>query len=171
MAPLCPLLGIFGLLYFTIVSPMIRWLLVFTYRPNFDAGGAKWPALHHIIITSLILGQFITGLSFMLKGNIPEGFIVIFFILPTHMYSRILLDKFLRPFKEAALLQTGRLSQNPESSHNATLMEREEFRRWLVDCHKASYLPTCLSGGAKNLVTVEPCCVVPLSTDENGDDE
>ena len=57
MAPLCPLLGIFGLLYFIISSSITRWLLVFTYRPQFDSGGAKWPVLHHIIITSLIVGQ------------------------------------------------------------------------------------------------------------------
>jgi hypothetical protein len=39
-------------------------------------------------------------------------------------------------------------------------LEQEEYRRWLVDCHKASYLPTCLSGGKKNILTTEPAVVL-----------
>ena len=39
MAPMVPLLGPFCLLHFLIVSPILRWLLVFTYRPKFDSGG------------------------------------------------------------------------------------------------------------------------------------
>lgn len=57
MAPLCPLLGSFGLIYFIVISPILRWLVVFTYRPQFDAGGIFWPKLHNVIITSLLLGQ------------------------------------------------------------------------------------------------------------------
>ena len=57
LAPLCPLLGFCCLLYFIIIVPMMRWLIVFAYRPVFDGGGAKWPSLHHIIVSSLILGQ------------------------------------------------------------------------------------------------------------------
>ncbi|MGK3757857.1 MAG: hypothetical protein ACI8RD_010171 [Bacillariaceae sp.] len=41
MSPMVPLLGPFCLLHFTIVSPILRWLLVFTYRPKFDSGGGK----------------------------------------------------------------------------------------------------------------------------------
>lgn len=57
LAPLCPLLGPICLLYMIIVVPMLRWLLVFGYRPAFDGGGDKWPKLHHMIVTSLLLGQ------------------------------------------------------------------------------------------------------------------
>ena len=57
LAPLCPLLGLVCLLYMIIVVPMLRWLLVFVYRPAFDGGGDKWPKLHHMIVTSLLLGQ------------------------------------------------------------------------------------------------------------------
>ena len=42
-----------------------------------------------------------------------------------------------------------------------------EFRRWLVDCHKASYVPTCLSGGHKNLVTTEPATTVVTAEEMN----
>ena len=57
LAPLCPLIGPFALLYYIVISPMLRWLVVFAYRPRFDGGGDKWPKLHHIIVTSLLLGQ------------------------------------------------------------------------------------------------------------------
>jgi hypothetical protein len=57
LAPVCPLIGPFALLYFIILSPMLRWLMVFAYRPTFDSGGDKWPKLYHIVISSLLLGQ------------------------------------------------------------------------------------------------------------------
>jgi len=56
-APVYPIIGPFCLLYFIIISPMLRWMMVFSYRPKFDGGGSKWPQLHHIIISSLLLGQ------------------------------------------------------------------------------------------------------------------
>ena len=57
LAPVCPLIGPFAFLYFVLLAPMVRWLVVFAYRPRFDSGGDKWPKLHHIVITSLLLGQ------------------------------------------------------------------------------------------------------------------
>lgn len=51
------MVGISCLMYFITVIPMLRWLLIFAYRPKFDGGGDKWPKLHHIIVSSLILGQ------------------------------------------------------------------------------------------------------------------
>jgi len=161
-----PLQGIFACLYFIWVSPMIRFLLVFAYRPRFDGGGDKWPKLHHIIITSLLLGQLITSFVLLLKLNIIEGLIILFCIIPTLLYNGIIKEKYFRPYKDAALLQTGRLHYN--SSKSYSWQEREEMRRWLVDCHKASYVPTCLSGGEINLLTAEPA-VTETTEDEQND--
>jgi len=83
LAPACPLVGIFGMFYFIAISPMLRWVLVFVYRPRFDGGGDKWPKLHHIIISSLLLGQLITSFTLLLKNNLLEGFIVLAMIIPT----------------------------------------------------------------------------------------
>jgi hypothetical protein len=102
----------------------------------------------------------------MLKGNTVGGLIIGFCIIPTFLYNSIILEKFLRPYQDAALLQTGRLHYNWSSS-SSSWMEREELRRWLVDCHKASYVPTCLSGGSKNLLTAEPA--ITKATDEDID--
>ena len=104
----------------------------------------------------------------MLKGNYLEGMIIGSMIILTLLYNSIILEKFLRPYQDAALLQTGRLHYNC-SSASYSWMEREEMRRWLVDCHKASYVPTCLSGGSKNLLTAEPA--ITTATDEDIDIE
>jgi len=77
LAPVCPLIGIYGMFYFIMFSPMLRWLLVFVYRPRWDGGGDKFPTLHHIIISSLLLGQLIIAFTLILKENIIEGLITL----------------------------------------------------------------------------------------------
>ena len=39
--------------------------------------------------------------------------------------------------------------------------KREEFRQFLVDAHKAAYIPICIAGGATNVLTAEPALVMP----------
>ena len=68
-----------------------------------------------------------------------------------------------RAYSDTALLQTSRLDGGQKSY---TQKEREEFRRWLVDCHKASYVPTCMLGSKENLLTVEPAVVIPKDNTE-----
>jgi hypothetical protein len=106
----------------------------------------------------------------MLKGNYCAGIIIGSMILPTLLYNSIILEKFLRSYQDAALLQTGRLHYDWSSAPNSW-MEREEMRRWLVDCHKASYVPTCLSGGSKNLLTAEPAITTATDEDINIEDQ
>lgn len=166
LGPLCPLVGTFGMFYFIIVAPMLRFTVVFAYRPVFEGGGDKWPKLHHIIITSLLLSQLITSVTFLLKQNIIEGLIVGCCIIPTLVFNNIIQERYLRPYRCAGLLQAGRIPSSSSSSSSSTkncrhtCNEREEYRRWLVDCHKASYVPTCLSGGTKNVLTAEPAVVI-----------
>jgi len=141
---------------------MLRWLLVFGYRPTFDGGGDKWPYLHHMIITSLLLGQLITGATLFTKGNALEGLTILFLMIPTLVYNNIIFEKFNRPFQDAALLQSCRMYSGTDdpTAKTRSWLQREEYRRWLVDCHKASYLPTCLSGAETNLLTTEPAMVL-----------
>ena len=79
-------------------------------------------------------------MTFLLKGNVIEGLIIGFCILPTLLYNSIILEKFLRPYRDAALLQTGRM-YNAHQSRSDSSLEREEFRRcWQivtrrVTCH------------------------------------
>jgi hypothetical protein len=44
--------------------------------------------------------------------------------------------------------------------------QREEFRKFLVDAHKAAYIPICLAGSdTDSFFTTEPALVVPLPSD------
>mmetsp|Transcript_24447 Transcript_24447/g.67563 ORF Transcript_24447/g.67563 Transcript_24447/m.67563 type:complete len:1179 (+) Transcript_24447:381-3917(+) len=166
LAPLCPLIGPVALIYFIILAPMLRWLIFFGYRPRFDGGGDKWPELYHIVVTSLLLGQLVTGASIILKGNIIEGVIIVCCIIPTLLYNSVTLDKYFRQFSDTSLLQTDKIDDANKESYDS-MQEREEFRRFLVDCHKASYVPTCLAGGKDSLITAEPAQVIPVDGEGN----
>ena len=135
--------------------------------------------MNSIFILFHSLLKIITCVTLFLKGNNLEGFFIGFLIIPTLLYNSIILEKFLRPYQEAALLQTRRVwsdcSNNSQKS--VSWVQQEEYRRWLVDCHKASFLPTCLSGGKENLLTAEPAIVIsenpkegPQKEDELGTD-
>ena len=94
---------------------------------------------------------------------------MIFCVVPTLLYNHIVLERFRRPFADAALLQSCRMYAHAkhEGNDTRTWLEREEYRRWLVDCHKACYLPTCMSGGNENLLTAEPAIVISETDDRN----
>jgi hypothetical protein len=45
--------------------------------------------------------------------------------------------------------------------------KREEFRQFLVDSHKAAYIPICIAGGASTILTAEPALTMPHEFDAN----
>jgi hypothetical protein len=79
-------------------------------------------------------------------------------IVPTLIFSNKTKATFERAFVDAGLLQTSRLD-GWDKLQTTSQAQREEYRRWLVDCHKASFVPVCLAG-SDNLLTVEPAAVV-----------
>ena len=70
-------------------------------------------------------------------------------ILPTYFFGEGCKARFLRAFNDAGLLQTSVLDE-----YESSPVEREEYRKWLVDCHKASYVPICMAGG-HSMLTAE----------------
>jgi hypothetical protein len=75
-------------------------------------------------------------------------------ILPTFYFDVLCKDRFLRSYEDSGLLQTSEL--DGWNVDEATSMnEREEFRKFLVDCHRASYIPICVNGDG-NVLTAEP---------------
>ena len=42
--------------------------------------------------------------------------------------------------------------------------------KWLVDCHKASFVPICLAG-SDNFITAVPARVEPIEEDQDDDQE
>ena len=163
LSPMVPIVAPIATIYFIVVQPMLRWLLIFVYRPRYDTGGERWPLCHQIVISSLIMAQILTSVTLALKGSLAGAVFIGFCTFPTFMFSLWTEDRFLRPYKDTALLQTSGLDGANDSFSES---QREEFRRWLVDCHKASYVPTCLLGSKENLLTVEPAVVIPTDRED-----
>ena len=67
----------------------------------------------------------------------------------------------LHPYEDAGLLQTSQLDSHSEKLSSNT-KAREDFLRWLVDCHKASFIPMCLAG-KDNILTREAATVVEMT--------
>mmetsp|Transcript_2086 Transcript_2086/g.3075 ORF Transcript_2086/g.3075 Transcript_2086/m.3075 type:complete len:165 (+) Transcript_2086:1-495(+) len=53
-----------------------------------------------------------------------------------------------------------------DNSLPTTVEKREEFRKFLVDAHKAAYIPVCIAGGATHVLTAEPAVVVASDNDD-----
>jgi hypothetical protein len=180
IAPVCPLIAPLGMVYFMVMLLMLRWLLVFVYRPSYDAGGNRWPALHEIIVSSTIYGQVLVATILGLKNAFYPMVMIAAAIVPTYMFSRNCKHKFLQAFTDAGLWQTSHLDRSsrmammmmmnnnvePNTVLSSSDEGREEYRRWLVDCHKASYVPICLAG-SESLLTVEHAIVVPTTPTTN----
>lgn len=161
LAPTAPIIAPFATLYYMIFIPMLRWLHIFVYRPKYDAGGSRFPIYHDIIISSLILGQVLVAACILLKQAIISGFCIFAMVFPTYYFSRLAKEQFERSYNDAGLLQTSQLDGWGIAK---TLDGREKFRRWLVDCHKAAYVPICLSGG-EDFLTSQPAVTVPTYRD------
>lgn len=162
LAPACPIIAPAATIYYIIFIPMLRWLHIFVYRPFYDGGGSMLPLLHEIIISSLILGQILLGTLALLKQSFIGGTIIFMLTIPTHLFSTWTKEKFKRSYEDAALWQT--FSLDGLTEYNRTAEEREKYRRWLIDCHKASYVPICLSGG-DDFLTIQPASVVSTDND------
>jgi len=185
IAPVCPLIAPLALIYLLTMQLLLRWLLIFVYRPSYDAGGNKWPALHDIIISSTIFGQILVATILGLRNAYIPMIMVATAIVPTWMFSQNCKQRFLQAYNDAGLWQTSHLDRfmavvdgtrsTSSQSLNTTATpserqfrlapthSREEYRRWLVDCHKASYVPICLAG-TDSVLTMEHAKVVAVVT-------
>jgi hypothetical protein len=158
LAPACPIIAPAATLYYIMFIPMLRWLHIFVYRPFYDGGGNRLPVIHEILISSLILGQILLGTILLLKQSFVFGLTIALMPIPTYLFSVWTKEKFQRSYEDAGLYQTSKLDG---LTNKRTIQEREKYRRWLVDCHKASYVPICLSGG-EDFLTSQPAAVVPM---------
>lgn len=159
LAPLCPIVAPFSMLYFLFITPLLKWGHIFVYRPTFDAGGMRWPILHNMLMVSVILSQVLLALSFFLKKAFLLGVISILSIIATWTFKNVCKDTFEQSYNDAALLQTSELD-GWNVDEEMTYMERERYRKWVVDCHKASYVPVCVNA-EDDYLTSEPAAVIP----------
>ena len=143
------------------------------YRPKFDGGGLRWPFIFDMIVSALFVGQILLTIQMVLKQAAGPAIAAAAPMIPTLLSAMNMKKKFLKSFRDVALLQTSLLDGWDLSSKEcSTMEEREEFRRFLVDAHKAAYIPVCLaSTNTTNIqqqevsLTAEPAVVVPMETD------
>mmetsp|Transcript_18278 Transcript_18278/g.50913 ORF Transcript_18278/g.50913 Transcript_18278/m.50913 type:complete len:1171 (+) Transcript_18278:158-3670(+) len=163
LSPLCPMVAPFSTLFFLFITPLLKWAFIFVYRPTFDAGGMRWPLLHRILMISVIVSQFILAISLSLKKAFLLSMICLITIIFTWTFKNVCEDTFEESFNDAALLQTSELD-GWNVDERMSSEERERYRKWIVDCHKAAYVPVCVNA-EDNYLTSEPAVVI--STEED----
>jgi len=170
LAVASPLVAPCSFFYFLVCQPLWRRNSIFTYRPKFDGGGMRWPFLFDVFISSLIVGQILLIVMIGLKGAYGAAFMAGIPIVPTLIYRKSCLSRFFEPFMDCGLLQTSLLDGWDDEGDSSSVTKREEFRRFLVDCHKAAYIPVCIAGEQTNVLTAEPAIVTSLDFDEQDED-
>jgi hypothetical protein len=154
-----------ALLYYVVCTPLWRRNCIFMYRPKFDSGGERWPFLSEVMITSLFMGQALLTLQLALRDAFGPALFAGMPSIPTYLYRQYLHKRFKRAYQDAGLLQTS-LLDGWDNTIPTSVEKREEFRQFLVDAHKAAYIPVCIAGGATNILTAEPAVVIPNENDD-----
>jgi len=169
LAPASPIVAPACFTYFIFFQPILRRNLIYMYRPKFDGGGFRWPFIFDMCIACMVAGQVLLTTQMILKQAVGPAVAACIPVLPTVLFHRAMKRKYLRPFQDAALLQTS-LLDGWDNIDNSSMEKREEFRQFLVDAHKAAYVPVCIaSGDDEEGLTAEPAVVVPLETDVQKD--
>ena len=165
IAPQAPLIAPLCFIYFIFSQPMLRRNVIYMYRPKFDGGGHRWPFLFDMVITSMLVGQVLLIMQMALKKAIGPAIVAAIPIVPIFIVRSGMRKRFLAAFEDAALMQTS-LLDGWDVQEKTTEEQREDFRRFLVDAHKAAYIPICLAGtDTDQYLTAEPAVVVPLESD------
>ena len=166
LAPASPLIAASALAYFVFCIPMLRWTLIFLYRPKFDIGGGRFPFIFDVCISGIIAGQIFLTSMMVLKRAMGPAICALCPMIPTIWFRYFVRKRYLRAFSDAALLQTSLLDGWDTNTATSKGM-REEFRKFLVDCHKAAYVPVCIAGDQTSMITAEPAVVVPVEFDDD----
>jgi hypothetical protein len=83
---------------------------------------------------------------------------------PTIIFRNRCRKQYLKAFQDAGLLQTSTLD-GWDLSVPTSVKKRKKFREFLVDAHKAAYVPVCLAGDTASVLTATPAVVEPLDYD------
>lgn len=164
LAPASPLVAPFALVHYCFSEPLLRRNIIFMYRPKFDGGGIRWVFLFEIVISSLLFGHILMITMLSTKKAIGPAIVAFVPFLPTLLFRHEIRKLYLRPYQDAGLVQTS-LLDGWDNQECTSQKKREDFRRFLVDAHKASYVPVCIAG-SKEIMTAEPAVVIAQDNDE-----
>jgi hypothetical protein len=138
-------------------------------RPKFDGGGFRWPFVFDMCISCIFAGQILLITQMILKQAAGPALAAALPMLPTFLFHRAMKKRYLRAFQDASLLQTS-LLDGWDVVEDTSMEKREDFRRFLVDSHKAAYVPVCIAGNnQEESLTAEPAVVVPAESDVHKD--
>jgi hypothetical protein len=96
------------------------------------------------MFSALFMAQILLTTQMVLKAAVGPAVVAALPLLPTLIIYRGINKRFRRAFTDAALLQTS-LLDGWDTNEESTIEKREEFRRFLVDAHKAAYVPICIA--------------------------
>ena len=99
----------------------------------------------------------------MLKNAYLVAIITALSIIATSTFKKICEETFEQSYNDAALLQTSELD-GWNVDEEMSFEERERYRKWAVDCHKASYVPVCVNA-EDDYLTSEPAVVIPTQNE------
>jgi hypothetical protein len=139
LAPSSPIVALAAVAYFLFLQPLLRRNLIFMYRPRFDGGGFRWPFIFDMCISATYLSILLLTVQMALKQAAGPAVAAALTGVPLYMFQRSTKERFLRAFEDAGLLQTS-LLDGWDTSAEYSMEKREEFRRFLVDAHKAAYV-------------------------------
>ncbi len=117
-----------------------------------------------MIMSCLLFSHILMITMLALKKAVGPAVVAFVPFFPTLLFKHEIGKLYLKPYLDAGLVQTSMLDgwDNRESTSQK---KREEFRRFLVDAHKASYVPVCIAG-SKEIMTAEPAVVIAHDNDE-----
>jgi hypothetical protein len=95
--------------YYLFCAPMLRWTMIFLYRPKFDIGGGRFPFIFDMCVSGMIVGQILLVTMMSLLRAAGPALMAGLPIIPTIVYRYILRRRFLRAFSDVALLQSSLL--------------------------------------------------------------
>lgn len=106
---------------------------------KFDGGGFRWPFIFDMCLSGLIVGEILLTVQMALKQAVGPTAAAALTLVPTLLFRTGTKKRFLHSFEDAALLQTS-LLDGWDTAAEYSIEKREEFRRFLVDAHKAAYV-------------------------------
>lgn len=160
------MVAIAAFFYFVFCIPILRWVLIFLHKPKFDIGGARFPFIFDMCVSGMCVGQFLLGTMLLIRKAYGPAFAAYLSLAPTIAYRWILLRRYLKAFTDVALLQTS-LLDGWDNNVESCASKRVEFLQFLIDSHKAAYVPVCIGSDEGTSITSEPAVVVALEADHD----
>lgn len=169
-----PLVTVASAIYFLIAIPCYRRQALFVNRPSFIDGASRFTFLSNCVMGSLYTAVVFSGVTFFFKNMFIQSLLCFLTIFPLVDFQKSIFKSFGVPFKDVGLMQAGlirdtpttatagmagmagtsnyhstRKSKQEEDDNNDETEEegiRERYRSWLIDAHKAAFVPICLLG-------------------------